>query len=123
MAQRDGTNDKSARPSGTRPGHPLRGDHHLAAPERHAYIPCLGLLDFLLPPGAVELIAYAHSIDFGTKGYANLDELASLQDHVVGEFGRPVGLLLMTVKSACLYQTELPYMQGVLGDQDSGSPR
>jgi thymidylate synthase len=86
-----------------------------------AYIPCLSLLDFWLPRGAVELIAYAHSIDFGAKGYGNLAELASLQHHVAGELGLPVGRLLMTVKSAHLYETELPYMQGVLTDHDCGS--
>ena len=30
-----------------------------------SYIPCVSLLDFRLPGGAVELVAYAHSIDFG----------------------------------------------------------
>lgn len=73
------------------------------------YIPCLSLLDFWLPGGAVELIAYAHSIDFGAKGYGNLAELASLQHRVAGELGLPVGRLLMTVKSAHIYETELPY--------------
>lgn len=34
--------------------------------------------------------------------------------------GRPAGRLLMTVKSAHLYQTELPYMCGVLADHDGG---
>jgi thymidylate synthase len=91
------------------------------APTRH--IPCLSLLDFWLPRGAVELIAYAHSIDFGAKGYGNLAELASLQHHVAGELGLPVGRLLMTVKSAHVYETELPYMHDVLADRDSGSPR
>ncbi len=33
-----------------------------------AYIPCVSLLDFWLPGGAVELVTYAHSIDFGAKG-------------------------------------------------------
>ena len=45
-----------------------------------------------LPDGAVELVAYAHSIDFGAKGYGNLVELASLQQHVAGQLaGRPGG--------------------------------
>jgi thymidylate synthase len=86
-----------------------------------AYIPCLSLLDFCLPGGAVELIAYAHSIDFGAKGYGNLAELASLQHYVGGELGLPVGRLLMTIKSAHVYETDLPYMRDVLADQDSGS--
>jgi thymidylate synthase len=84
------------------------------------YIPCLSLLDFWLPGGAVELIAYAHSIDFGAKGYGNLAELASLQHHVAGELGLPVGRLLMTVKSAHIYETELPYLHDVLADQAAG---
>ena len=54
-----------------------------------AYIPCISMLDFWLPGGAVELVVYAHSIDFGAKGYANLVELASLQRHVADALGRP----------------------------------
>jgi len=80
-----------------------------------SYIPCVGLLDFWLPDGAVELIAYAHSIDFGAKGYGNLVELASLQQHVADQLGRPAGRLLMMVKSAHVYETERVYLQGVLG--------
>ena len=57
-----------------------------------SYIPCVSLLDFWLPDGAVELVAYAHSIDFGAKGYGNLVELASLQQHVAGQLARPVCL-------------------------------
>ena len=49
-----------------------------------SYIPCVSLLDFWLPGGAVELVSYAHSIDFGAKGYGNLVELAWLQHHVAG---------------------------------------
>ena len=78
------------------------------------YIPCVSLLDFWLPDGAVELISYAHSIDFGAKGYGNLVELASLQHFVAGELGRPAGRLLMTVKSAHVYETERAYVREVL---------
>jgi hypothetical protein len=53
-----------------------------------SYIPCVSLLDFWLPGGAVELVGYAHSIDFGAKGYGNLVELAALQQHVAGQLGR-----------------------------------
>ena len=56
-----------------------------------SYIRCVSLLDFWLPGGAVELVAYAHSIDFGAKGYGNLAELAALQHHVAGQLGRPDG--------------------------------
>jgi thymidylate synthase len=79
-----------------------------------SYIPCVSLLDFWLPGGAVELVAYAHSIDFGAKGYGNLVELASLQHHVAGQLGHPVGRLLMMVKSAHVYETERDFVQDVL---------
>ena len=78
------------------------------------YIPCVSLLDFWLPGGTVELICYAHSIDFGAKGYGNLVELAWLQRHVAGALGRPLGRLLMIVKSAHVYQAEFGYVRGVL---------
>jgi thymidylate synthase len=79
-----------------------------------SYIPCVSLLDFWLPDGAVELVAYAHSIDFGAKGYGNLVELASLQRHVADQLGRPTGRLLMIVKSAHVYETERGYLRDVL---------
>jgi thymidylate synthase len=79
-----------------------------------SYIPCVSLLDFWLPDGAVELIAYAHSIDFGAKGYGNLVELASLQQHVAGQLARPAGRLLMIVKSAHVYESERTYLRDVL---------
>jgi thymidylate synthase len=82
-----------------------------------AYIPCVSMLDFWLPGGGVELVVYAHSIDFGAKGYGNLVELAALQRHVADELGRPAGRLLMTVKSAHVYETELAYIKGVLGSE------
>jgi thymidylate synthase len=72
------------------------------------------MLDFWLPGGAVELVVYAHSIDFGAKGYGNLVELASLQRHVAGALSVPVGRLVMIVKSAHVYETELAYIKGVL---------
>ena len=80
----------------------------------YSYIPCVSLLDFWLPGGTVELVSYAHSIDFGAKGYGNLVELAWLQRFVAGELGRPAGRLLMVVKSAHVYQTESEYVRGVL---------
>jgi len=87
-----------------------------------SYIPCVSLLDFWLPDGAVELIAYAHSIDFGAKGYGNLVELASLQHHVADQLGRPAGRLLMMVKSAHVYETERVYLRGVLSGA-AGEPK
>jgi thymidylate synthase len=78
------------------------------------YIPCVSMLDFWLPDGAVELVVYAHSIDFGAKGYGNLVELASLQRHVADALDVPLGRLLMIIKSAHVYETELKYIEGVL---------
>jgi thymidylate synthase len=78
------------------------------------YIPCVSMLDFWRPDGALELIVYAHSIDFGAKGYANLVELASLQRHVADALRAPVGRLVIIVKSAHVYETELEYIKGVL---------
>jgi thymidylate synthase len=80
------------------------------------YIPCVSLLDFWLPGGAVELVSYAHSIDFGAKGYANLVELARLQRRVAAGLGRPAGRLLMVVKSAHVYETEFRYVRGALAE-------
>jgi thymidylate synthase len=85
------------------------------------YIPCISMLDFWLPAGTVELVVYAHSIDFGAKGYGNLVELASLQQHVAGALGLPVGRLLMVVKSAHVYETELVYIKGVLRSYSSNA--
>jgi thymidylate synthase len=87
-----------------------------------SYIPCVSLLDFWLPDGAVELIVYAHSIDFGAKGYGNLVELAALQHHVATALGRPVGRLVMIVKSAYSYDTDLAYIAGVLPAEGAGIP-
>jgi len=81
-----------------------------------SYIPCVSLLDFWLPDGALELVVYAHSIDFGAKGYGNLVELAALQLHVATELQASVGRLLMIVKSAHVYETEIAYMRGILAE-------
>jgi thymidylate synthase len=87
-----------------------------------SYIPCVSLLDFWLPGGMVELAVYAHSIDFGAKGYGNLVELAGLQHYVADALGRPVGRLLMMVKSAHVYESEFGYVRGVLGEADAEGP-
>ncbi len=42
------------------------------------------MLDFWLPAGELELVVFAHSLDFGKKAYRNLVELARLQEHVAG---------------------------------------
>jgi thymidylate synthase len=78
------------------------------------YIPCVSLLDFWLVEGDLQLAVYAHSIDFGTKGYGNLVELAALQTRVASDLGVGVGTLTMTVKSAHIYETELGLMRRIV---------
>jgi thymidylate synthase len=75
------------------------------------YVPCISLLDFWLDNDELQLGVYAHAIDFGTKGYANLVELAAVQTRVASELGVGVGTLTMTVKSAHIYETELDLMR------------
>jgi len=82
-----------------------------------SYIPCVSLLDFWIPAEAVELVVYAHSIDFGAKGYGNLVELATLQEHVALRLGRPVGRLRFLVKSAHVYDTEQDYVRRILQER------
>jgi len=79
------------------------------------YIPCVSLLDFWLPDGRLELVVYAHSLDFGKKAYGNLVELARLQQHVAGEVGAPVGRLLIHAKSAHVYEPEWAAMSDLAG--------
>ena len=78
------------------------------------YIPCVSLLDFWLVEEKLQLAVYAHAIDFGTKGYANLIELAALQTRVAGDLEAGVGTLTMMVKSAHIYQTELDLMRRIV---------
>jgi thymidylate synthase len=85
-----------------------------------SYIPCVSLLDFWIPEDAVELMVYAHSIDFGAKGYANLVQLAELQRQVAERLGRNVGRLTFIVKSAHIYDTEAPFMRGALAQAAAG---
>jgi thymidylate synthase len=86
-----------------------------------SYIPCVSLLDFWRRDGALELVVYTHSIDFGAKGYGNLVELAALQQRVASALVAPVGRLLMIVKSAHVYETEIAYMRGILAE--TGGPQ
>jgi thymidylate synthase len=85
------------------------------------YIPCVSMLDFWIPSGKLELVVYAHSIDFGAKGYGNLVQLADLQRRVAVALGRAVGSLTFIVKSAHVYATEFDYMRGVLEATQSRS--
>jgi thymidylate synthase len=82
-----------------------------------SYVPCVSLLDFWLIKGELQLAVYAHAIDFGTKGYANLVELAALQTRVAGDLGVEMGTLTLTVKSAHIYQTELELMRRIVAVQ------
>jgi thymidylate synthase len=59
-------------------------------------------------------VIYAHSIDFGAKGYANLVELATLQHEVGQNVESPIGSLTMIVKSAHIYASDFEYMNSVL---------
>jgi thymidylate synthase len=78
------------------------------------YIPCVSMLDFWIRDGAVEQVVYAHSIDFGSKGYGNLVELADLQQRVAAGLGIPTGRLVFIIKSAHIYDSELEYMRNVV---------
>ena len=80
------------------------------------YIPCVSMLDFWAPAGRLELVVYAHSLDFGKKAYGNLVELAHLQELVAGELGLPVGQLTVVVKSAHVYEPEWDLMAGLVAD-------
>ena len=79
------------------------------------YIPCVSLLDFWLREGRVELVVYAHGLDFGKKAYGNLVELARLQEHVAGELGAEAGRLLVHVKTAHIYEPEWAAMAELAG--------
>ena len=79
------------------------------------YIPCVSMLDFWLRDGAVELVVYAHSLDFGKKAYGNLIELAHLVEHVAKELGVPVGPLVVHAKSAHIYEPEWAAMADLAG--------
>ena len=76
-----------------------------------SYIPCVSLLDFWIAQRALELVVYAHSLDFGKKAYGNLVELARLQHEVAAAVAVPVGPLLIHAKSAHLYEPELDTMR------------
>jgi thymidylate synthase len=79
-----------------------------------SYIPCVSMLDFWVRAGAIEQVVYAHSIDFGAKGYGNLVELADLQQRVAKGLGMPLGRLVFIVKSAHIYETEIDFMKSAL---------
>ena len=74
------------------------------------YVPCISLLDFWRVSGPLELVVYAHSLDFGKKAYGNLVELARLQHEVADAVGCAVGSLVVHAKSAHVYEPELALM-------------
>ncbi|NUR74787.1 MAG: hypothetical protein HOQ28_00695 [Thermoleophilia bacterium] len=76
-----------------------------------SYIPCVSLLDFWRVEGALDLVVYAHSLDFGKKAYGNLVELARLQHEVAAAVPLPVGALVIYAKSAHVYEPELDAMR------------
>jgi thymidylate synthase len=79
------------------------------------YVPCVSMLDFWLPAGQLELVVYAHSLDFGKKAYGNLVELARLQEHVAGELRVEPGRLIVHAKSAHIYEPEWTLMAQLAG--------
>ena len=87
------------------------------------YIPCISLLDFWLHDGGLELVVYAHGLDFGKKAYGNLVELARLQEHVAGELGAASGRLLVHVKTAHIYEPEWGAMAEIAGAEIPASAR
>ncbi len=84
------------------------------------YIPCISMLDFWLPAGELELVVYAHSLDFGKKAYGNLVELARLQETVAAGLGAPVGRLVIHAKSAHVYEPEWEWMSSLAAE---GAPQ
>jgi thymidylate synthase len=76
-----------------------------------SYIPCVSLLDFWRAGDALELVVYAHSLDFGKKAYGNLVELARLQHEVAAATEFPVGRLVIHAKSAHVYEPEFEAMR------------
>jgi thymidylate synthase len=76
------------------------------------------MLDFWLRDGAVELVVYAHSLDFGKKAYGNLVELARLQQRVADELAATSGALVVHAKSAHVYEPEWSAMAAITGAVD-----
>ncbi len=82
------------------------------------YIPCISLLDFWIPKEELELIVYAHGLDFGKKAYGNLIELATLQKTVAEKVDCPVGKLIIYVKTAHIYKPEWDDMNDLIRNSD-----
>jgi Thymidylate synthase len=80
-----------------------------------SYVPCVSLLDFWCVDGPLELVVYAHSLDFGKKAHGNLVELARLQHEVANALDISVGRLVIHAKSAHIYQPEFELMRSLTG--------
>jgi thymidylate synthase len=78
------------------------------------YIPCVSLIDAWAPEGVLEMLVYAHGLDFGKKAYGNLVELAALQQEVAAGVGLPAGGLVLHVKTAHIYDPELAAMAALV---------
>jgi thymidylate synthase len=76
-----------------------------------SYVPCVSLLDFWRTEDRLELVVYAHSLDFGKKASGNLVELGRLQHEVAAALGWAVGQLVVHAKSAHIYEPELDVMR------------
>lgn len=83
-------------------------------PTDTTYVPCVSLLDAWAPDGRLELLVYAHSLDFGRKAYGNLVELAAVQREIGARAGLPPGGLVVHVKSAHIYEPELEAMRALV---------
>ncbi|MDA8147524.1 MAG: thymidylate synthase [Actinomycetota bacterium] len=86
------------------------------------YIPCVSLLDFFVADDRLHLVVYAHSIDFGAKGYGNLVELAHLLHVVSSRTDVPVGTLQMIVKSAHVYESDDAETARILAQSEQTMP-
>ena len=87
------------------------------------YVPCVSMLDFWLPSGELELVVYAHSLDFGKKAYGNLVELVRIQEHVAKELGTEPGRLIVHAKSAHIYEPEWELMASLADLQGATDAR
>ncbi|HWE58113.1 MAG TPA: thymidylate synthase [Solirubrobacteraceae bacterium] len=87
------------------------------------YVPCVSLLDFWISDGRLAAIVYAHSIDFGAKGYGNLVELAYLMERIAHGLDLEVGRLDFIVKSAHIYEPDLEAMRDAVSSPATAAER
>jgi thymidylate synthase len=87
------------------------------------YVPCVSLLDFWISDGRLAAIVYAHSIDFGAKGYGNLVELAYLMERIAHGLDLEVGRLDFIVKSAHIYEPDLETMRDAVSSPATAAER